>query len=65
MTRLNEYVLVAEAASILGVSENTVRAWSRAEKLPVYRNPANNYRMFRRNDLDQFLEKAAQLEPRG
>jgi excisionase family DNA binding protein len=59
MTKLNEYVKIAEAASILGVSQNTLRAWAETGKIPVHRNPANGYRLFRRADLDNFLTKVA------
>ena len=59
MTKLNEYVKTAEAARILGVSQNTVRAWAESGKIPVRRNPANGYRLFLRRDLDQFLAQLA------
>lgn len=57
MTKVSEYVKVAEAAEILGVSQNTVRAWAENGKLPAHRNPANGYRLFRRTDLEKFLRK--------
>jgi len=59
MTKLSEYVKVAEAAIILGVAQNTVRAWAENGTLPVHRNPANGYRLFRRSDLDAFLKKVS------
>ena len=59
MIKLNEYVMIAEAASILGVSQNTLRTWTEAGKIPAYRNPANGYRLFRQSDLEQFLREAA------
>jgi excisionase family DNA binding protein len=59
MAKLNEYVKVAEAAEILGVSQGTVRAWSEAGKIPMHRNPANGYRLFRRTELERFLAKVA------
>lgn len=59
MTKLNEYVKIAEAARILGVSQNTLRAWAAAGKIPMRRNPANHYRLFLRRDLERFL---AQVE---
>ncbi|HWY88878.1 MAG TPA: helix-turn-helix domain-containing protein [Gemmataceae bacterium] len=59
MTRLNEYVKTAEAARILGVSQNTLRAWAESGKIPMRRNPANRYRLFLRRDLDRFLAKLA------
>lgn len=60
MTKLNEYVKVAEAAEILGASQGTVRAWAEDGKIRMHRNPANGYRLFRRTDLEKFLRKAAQ-----
>jgi excisionase family DNA binding protein len=59
MTRLNDYVKIAEAARILGVSQNTLRALAESGKIPVRRNPANRYRLFLRRDLDRFLAKLA------
>ena len=58
-TRLSEYVKVAEAAEILGVSQGTVRAWAEASKIPMHKNPANGYRLFRRDDLEKFLATVA------
>ena len=60
MTKLSDYVKTAEAAEILGVAQNTLRKWAAEGKIPVYRNPANGYRLFRRADLDDFLRKTAQ-----
>jgi excisionase family DNA binding protein len=59
MTKLNEYVKVAEAARILGVSQNTLRGWAEAGKIPMRRNPANGYRLFLRRDLERFLIQTA------
>ncbi len=47
-TKLSEYVRVAKAAEILGVSQGTVRTWAEAGKIPVHKNPANGYRLFKR-----------------
>jgi len=57
MKKVSEYVKVAAAAEILGVSQNTVRAWADEGKLSVHRNPANGYRLFRRSELEKFLKK--------
>jgi len=54
-TRLNDYVKVAEAAQILGVSQGTVRTWAEAGKIPMHKNPANGYRLFKRTELENFL----------
>ena len=63
MPKLSDYVLTAEAADILGVWENTVRAWANHGKLPVRRNPANGYRLFLRSDLQSFLDNIAKSTP--
>lgn len=63
MAKLSEYALTAEAAQILGVSQNTIRNWARAGKLPVRRNPANNYRMFKRSDLQDLLRRVEAPDP--
>lgn len=47
---------VSEAARILGVSPNTVRAWGAAGKIPEYRHPANDYRLYRKSELLDFLQ---------
>ena len=59
MKKLSEYVKTAEAAEILGVSQTTLRKWAEGGKIPVRRNPANGYRMFLRDDLEDFLNEAA------
>ena len=58
-TKLSEYVKTAEAAEILGVAQNTIRKWAAQGKIPVHRNPANGYRLFKRRDLDAFLRRVA------
>jgi len=64
MAKLSEYVKVAEAAEILGVSQGTIRTWAEAGKIPMHKNPANGYRLFRRDDLEKFLAKVAKPENR-
>ena len=54
--KLSEYVKVAEAADILGVSPGTIRTWAADGKIPMHRNPANGYRLFKRADLNRFLK---------
>lgn len=57
MPKLSEYVKVAEAAEILGVSPGTVRTWAADGKIPMHRNPANGYRLFKRDELLRFLDE--------
>lgn len=56
MQKLSEYVMTAEASRILGVAQNTLRSWAEEGKIPMHRNPANGYRLFKRKDLEAFLQ---------
>ena len=57
MMRREGFVGVKEAGEILGVAPNTVRAWGAARKIPEYRHPVNNYRMYKREELENVLKK--------
>lgn len=57
MKKLSEYVKTAEAAEILGVSQTTLRKWAESGQIPMTRNPINGYRLFRREDLENFLKQ--------
>ncbi len=59
MTKLTEYFHTAAAAEYLGVAQNTIRKWAARGDIPMHRNPANGYRLFKRADLDLFLKKTA------
>ena len=58
-TKLTDYVTIAEASRLVGVAQNTLRAWADAGKVNVHRNPATGYRLFKRSELEAFL---AQVE---
>ena len=53
----NIYVKVHEAAEILGVAPNTIRAWGAAGKIPEHRHPANGYRLYKRADLQEVIQQ--------
>lgn len=59
MANLTDYVQTAEAAEILGVSQNTLRKWAERGEIPMHRNPANGYRLFKQSDLNKFLKKVS------
>ena len=61
------YLRVNEAAKLLGVCANTVRAWGAEGKIPEYRHPVNKYRLFRKSDLDEIileLERSVSVPPK-
>lgn len=51
------YLKVKEVAKILGVTPLTLRNWDKAGKLKAYRNPINNYRIYKPEDIEFFLRK--------
>ncbi len=51
------YLRIGDAARYLGVSPSTLRNWERAGKIATHRHPVNNYRLFRRPDLDALLHQ--------
>lgn len=57
MDKLDGYLRIKEAAEYLGVSPNTLRNWGRAQKISEHRHPVNNYRLYKRSDLDRLLRK--------
>ena len=52
-----EYFTVSEAAYILGMTPLTLRNWDNLGKLRARRNPINNYRMYKRADVEFFLRR--------
>jgi excisionase family DNA binding protein len=57
LAKLTDYVKTAEAAELLGVAQNTLRKWAADGAIPMRRNPANGYRLFKRTDLERFLAR--------
>jgi MerR family transcriptional regulator, copper efflux regulator len=65
MDRLDGYLRIREAAEFLGVSPNTLRNWGREQKIPEFRHPVNNYRLYRRSDLEAVLRGVTQPTRNG
>src|SRR5262249_49808231 len=51
---------IREAAAFLGVSSNTLRNGGGEEKIAELRHPVNNYRLYRRSDLEELLRQVGQ-----
>jgi DNA (cytosine-5)-methyltransferase 1 len=57
MSIRSTFVTVNQAAEILGVAPNTIRAWGAARKIPEYRHPLNGYRLYKRADLADVIQQ--------
>ena len=60
MANRSKFLTVKEAAELLGVAPNTVRSWGAAGKLPEYRHPVNNYRLFKESDVERLCRQIEQ-----
>ena len=60
MLQQEGFLGVKDAAELLGVSPNTVRAWGADGKIPEYRHPVNSYRLYKREDLEGVLQELEQ-----
>lgn len=60
--KMQDYIQIKAAATLLGVSVNTLRNWERAGKIPVYRHPINGYRLYKKSDLEAII---ASIAPAG
>jgi len=49
------YLSIKQAAEIIGVTPLTLRNWDKAGKLQAFRNPVNNYRYYRVDQIEAFL----------
>lgn len=52
---IKEYLTLAEAAEIIGKSKETLRRWDNDGILPAEREPVSNYRVYRKEDIENVL----------
>jgi len=55
MEKLDAFLRIKEASEYLGVSKNTLRNWGRNGKIIEHRHPINNYRLYKKGELNQLL----------
>ena len=60
--RVKRYLTVKETAKLLEITPLTLRNWDKKGKLKAFRNPINNYRVYKPEDIELFLRK---LESKG
>jgi len=54
---MKEYYSLTEAAEILRKSKETLRRWDREGKLSAVREPSSNYRVYKKDQLNLFLNQ--------
>ena len=59
---VKQYLTVKEVAKMLGVTPLTLRNWDKSGRLKAYRNPINNYRIYKSEQIELFLRK---IESKG
>ena len=52
-----KYLSIQGASEILGVTPLTLRNWDKKGALTAYRNPVNNYRVYRQDQIELFLRR--------
>lgn len=50
-----KYLTIKQVAEFIGVTPLTLRNWDKSGKLVARRNPMNNYRMYRREDIEDLV----------
>lgn len=55
-----KFLNVREVAQLMGVTPLTVRNWDAKGKLVAYRNPVNNYRLYKVEDVEVIMRQIDQ-----
>lgn len=51
-----QFLTVKQVARLLGVTPLTIRNWDKRSRLQAYRNPINNYRIYKIEDVENLLK---------
>lgn len=57
-----EYIRVIEVSKMLGASTSTIRDWTRRGLLKEKRHPMNQYRLYKKNDVEALLKSWENLK---
>lgn len=52
-----KFLTVREVARLIGITPLTVRNWDQKGKLIAYRNPVNNYRLYKVEDVEVLMRQ--------
>lgn len=56
MLKTMHYLKIKEAADFVGVDPETLRVWEKKNKITVYRDPINDHRLYKKEDLEEVLK---------
>jgi len=54
---MQRYLTIKNAAKLLHVTPLTLRNWDKNGKLRAWRHPINNYRVYRLDQIEEFLRR--------
>ncbi len=60
-----KFLTVREVARLIGITPLTVRNWDTRGKLVAYRNPVNNYRLYKTEDVEVLLRQIEQSKQKA
>ena len=60
-----KFLTVKEVARLLGVTPLTIRNWDQKGRLIAYRNPVNNYRLYKVEDVEVLLRQIEQSKQKS
>lgn len=53
----DSFLTIKQTAKILGVTTLTLRNWDKSGKFEASRHPINNYRVYRKEDIEAFIRE--------
>src|SRR5206468_4312134 len=53
---MKDYLSLSETADYLGKSKETLRRWDNSGKLPAFREPISQYRIYKKDQLKMFKD---------
>lgn len=60
MSDLPKLMTIKETAKLFGVTPLTLRNWDKSGKLKASRHPMNNYRVYKREDIEKLISDIGQ-----
>lgn len=53
---MKDFIKIEEASEMLNVTKMTLRRWDNAGKLKAYRHPINNWRLYKKQDIETLMK---------